>query len=322
MQLKSSIIIIIAIFWIFVFIYRYFLKTRIVYDISIVNNWFIIFIYFFTLILNIITVYFLIQLSLKKTPKEKSFITYFQNVFIKLENILYWKPLNYIFDHFIKSIPGIGDILMSMGSLLNKSFNIFGKYTYISYALILNIIPRCLLIIVFILDVFIQNKFYYLTMYIPIIVPYSIIMQTLLYIFVDFGLHNKTILEEYLLIKPLENGKYLIRLKPNKLHLKNNLNLYVKRYFLFSDMYHYSKLITYARDDIKIVLKPFFSCIYLIGFLKLFLLSINVTFIYDDYLYIILLLGLIFIIVYLKPQRIKRNITLELIKKIYNKKDN
>jgi hypothetical protein len=200
-KLTNFYIPIFGLFWITYYIYRRFIVDHLNYNLnSLVAN--------HTILYGCLSIGFIcIHLFVVKTIIESSLGYHETPTFpwvIKIIDYIYWKPLLYIYDVIAPKVPYSGTFFIWLTNTLNK----LKRYqTFIDCAIIFDYIPRLLISISFLLDVFIyENLFHFYTVINFIIIP--ILYKIFLKLYVDFALRNYHIFEEFFTVKKTDRGTF------------------------------------------------------------------------------------------------------------------
>lgn len=220
----------------------------------------IIFYYFRYLVL----VSLLIQiLTLLRNMKLKLFKD-LKEIFFKIFDIIYWKPLNSIYD-LVKATPGIGDLLYFTSKLFLKISAALGKNSTIIFSCFFYLIPNIIISYFCVNIIFFTKE---IPNYIFLLLPLSFIILRLInlimYILHDFAEQNKKALEPYLIITIIDKktAKYELNLNTVKKISQEKLKLYAERYVTFSHTLIFIDLFLNYRDKvIKPLIRPFLMAI-------------------------------------------------------------
>ncbi len=188
-----------GVFWIAYYIYIRFIVDRLNYDLnSLVANH-PVFYGCFAIVL------ICIHLFIIKTIIESSFGYQSQNTFPRITKVIdyiYWKPLLYIYNRI--NIPYSGDFFVWLTNTINK----LKRYqTFIDCAIIFDYIPRLLISISFLLDIFIyENLFHFYAVINFIIIP--ILYKIFLKMYADIAYCNYHVYEEFFTVKKTDRGTF------------------------------------------------------------------------------------------------------------------
>jgi hypothetical protein len=270
--LKKSLnvlILILGFTWITLFIFRYPIRSWLLH----LNNIYVFSFVILLLILAILTLIHSLSIKFNTTPL-KQIVKGINNAL----QVLYWNPLNEIFNQILKKIPKTGDILMAIGRFLQQRINVSHpiKNFAILSSMIVAILPRIILCSIFFLSVYLNIRILFVI--VPFLVFYILIMRLFVYILYTFAIENIAILLLYFDVTYLGKGKgYSIQLKPELVEkYQDKLELYASRYFLFRDIGLISNAIQIERERLYSYLKKPLNIVYLIGLIKLVLTLSNI----------------------------------------------
>jgi hypothetical protein len=255
--------------------------------------------YFFTLNFNKFLIKILIYLSFfiqtMYILRFFTFIKYIYELLYKVYVKLYWEPLNYFFETYIKNISGLGDFLFFFAKKFNSCCFFLGKFCFMYICVIFYVVPMIIILCYLLfnlLNIIPLNFNYFL------IITNIIIMRiTTIFIFIlnDFAIKNRQYLDTLLIITKVDNFyKYDFNYKTIKKPTQEKLNLLSSRYetFRYVDVIT-TAYITFKKEKINKILEPFIIGIFYICTLQFCLY--NIFNFQLNYLFFLLILCIILI---------------------------
>ena len=206
---KNIFILILGFFWIYIYIYNFFLRTRVVLDIKPHLNYYLAFVY----VIIIISYSIFLIISILQIYNYKIRPNVFTQKILQIIDLYYWRPLNYIYFNYFKNIPKIGIILDKLGFLIIKLSTILGSHR--NLILIFDCIPRTVLTIILFIDIVIYAKISFSIIFVSILGPLVFFFYLSLILLRDFSKANLTFYESIITPEFLENNQVVFKSNAN-----------------------------------------------------------------------------------------------------------